>query len=87
MRGGVSGAKRNKGANSNNNKSPHKAGVAIANASNKPMVEMECFGCGMKGHTINDCRKISVETKKELMSQGHFRMSCRIMVKNANGGS
>ncbi len=54
---GVPGAKRNKSASGNNNNSPQGAGVAMANISNKPMMERECFGCGnitvSRGETHN----------------------------------
>ncbi len=43
---GVVGAKKTKGTSSNNNDLLHGAGVTIANASNKPIAERKCFGCG-----------------------------------------
>ncbi len=49
--------------------------MAFHNNSNKPVVERECLGFGMKGHTIADCRKISTKTKKELISLGNFGMN------------
>ena len=75
---GVLGAKRNKGATESNNDSPHRVGVVMANASNKPMAKRDCFGCGKKGHTIAQCTRISAETKKELMSLGNFGMRSRL---------
>ena len=75
---GVSGAKRNKGTSNSNNDLAHGAGLSMANASDKPMAERECFGCGKKGHAIAECRKISAETKKELMSLEHFEMRGRL---------
>ncbi len=51
--------------------------MAIHNTSNKPMVERECFDCGVKGHTIEDYRKISIAIKKELISLRLSGMSNR----------
>ncbi len=57
--------------------------MAIHNTSDKHMAERECFWCRMKGHTIIDCRKISVETNTELVYLGNFKMShCLEAVKN-----
>ena len=78
--GGVSGKR------SSRRDDDRDAGLTFANPGDKPLEQLECFGCGGKGHLIAECRKITDKDRKEILSLGFPGMRERLKKMKKKGG-